>query len=180
MQEARGASLTGDPTTTRGSRHVVLFVSLGALGLAADQLTKLWAEQSLAGLAPQPFIGNLLQFYLTYNPGAAFSTGVRLTWVFSTIAIVATLVVLRFGLTARSRAWAIALGLLLGGVTGNLGDRLFRPPGPMRGHVVDFLMLPHWPIFNVADVLIDTAAVLIVILSWRGIRLDGTRETTDD
>jgi signal peptidase II len=71
--------------------------------------------------------------------------------------------------------WAIALGFLLAGVAGNLTDRMFREPGPFRGHVIDFLMLPNWPVFNVADMCINVAAGLILIQAFRGIRLDGTR-----
>ena len=78
-----------------------------------------------------------------------------------------------------SRLWAVALGLLLAGVGGNLTDRLLREPGPLRGHVIDFLMLPHWPIFNVADMCINVAAGLILIQAFRGIRIDGTRVTTE-
>ena len=78
----------------------------------------------------------------------------------------------------RSTFWAVGFGFLLAGVTGNLADRLFRDPGPLRGHVVDFLMLPHWPVFNVADVCINVAAVVIVVQALRGIRLDG-RHTSD-
>ena len=63
-------------------------------------------------------------------------------------------------------------------MAGNLTDRLFREPGPMRGHVVDFLRFPHWPIFNVADMCINVAAVLIVVQALRGIGVDGRRGTT--
>ena len=75
----------------------------------------------------------------------------------------------------RNFGWAIAFGFLLAGITGNLTDRLFRAPGVLRGHVVDFLMLPHWPIFNVADMCINVAAALILVQAFRGIRLDGSR-----
>ena len=71
--------------------------------------------------------------------------------------------------------WAVAFGLLLAGITGNLTDRIFRAPGGLRGHVVDFLQLPHWPIFNVADMCINVAAALILVQAFRGIRLDGSR-----
>jgi signal peptidase II len=75
-----------------------------------------------------------------------------------------------------SLGWAVALGLLLGGAVGNLTDRIFRAPAPLRGHVIDFLELPHWPVFNVADASICIAAVLVGILTVRGIRFDGTRD----
>jgi len=91
------------------------------------------------------------------------------------IAIVATAVVIWFGLRARSALWAFGLGMLLAGVMGNLADRIFRAPGPLSGHVVDFMALPHWPVFNVADVCINIAAIVIVIQAMRGARIDGTR-----
>ena len=62
----------------------------------------------------------------------------------------------------RHVGWAVAEGFLLAGVTGNLADRLFREPGPFHGHVVDFIQLPSFAIFNVADMFITAAAVLIV------------------
>jgi signal peptidase II len=76
----------------------------------------------------------------------------------------------------RDRGWALALGLLLGGAVGNLLDRLFRQPGPMRGHVIDFLQLPNWPVFNLADSAICLAAALVVWRSLRGVELDGRTE----
>ncbi len=84
-----------------------------------------------------------------------------------------------FARAAGSLGWACASGFLLAGVTGNLTDRIVRPPGVLHGHVIDFLQLPNWPIFNVADMCINVAAALIVILAFRGIRLDGTRESDD-
>jgi len=95
--------------------------------------------------------------------------------VFSVVSIVAVLVIAWFSRRLGSAVWAVALGLLMAGVAGNLTDRLFRAPGPLRGHVVDFFMLPHWPVFNVADICIDVAAVLILVQVYRGIRLDGSR-----
>ena len=114
--------------------------------------------------------------HLTRNAGAAFSTGTGYTELFSCAR--------DRGGAGRALAqpagpatsvWAIAFGLLLAGITGNLTDRLFRAPGVLRGHVVDFLMLPHWPIFNVADMCINVAAALILVQAFRGIRLDGSR-----
>jgi signal peptidase II len=146
------------------------------LGLGLDQATKALAVDRLADEADVRVVGSLLQLHLTRNAGAAFSTGTQFTVVLSCLAAVATVVVLVVALRARTTVWALALGLLLAGITGNLTDRLLRSPGPLRGHVIDFLMLPHWPVFNVADVCITAAAVLIVLQAFRGIRLDGRRE----
>ncbi|MDH2416691.1 signal peptidase II [Nocardioides sp. CER19] len=146
------------------------------VGLAVDQITKAIAADRLADRGSVRVVGSLLQLDLTRNAGAAFSTGTQFTVVLSCLAAAATVVVVIIALRARTVVWAIALGLLLAGITGNLTDRLFRAPGPLRGHVIDFLMLPHWPVFNVADICITLAAALIVVQAYRGVRLDGRRE----
>lgn len=120
-------------------------------------------------------IGSLLQLNLVRNPGAAFSTGTSYTGLLSAIAIAAAVLVLWVSRRLGSTGWAIGLGFLLAGILGNLTDRMFRAPGPFRGHVVDFLELPNWPVFNVADILINVAAGVIILQAVRGIRLDGTR-----
>jgi len=139
----------------------------------ADQLTKAWVSANLQPDQPRNLIGSMLQLNLTHNAGAAFSIGTGATWVLTAIA---SAVVVFVVITARrlgSRGWALALGLLLGGSLGNLTDRMFRAPGPGRGHVVDFLQLPHYPIFNIADSAIVSAAVLIAVLAFRGIGIEG-------
>ncbi len=157
-------------------RAILLAFVLGDLAIALDQITKALAVHRLAGQPPKQVIGDLLQFELARNPGAAFSTGTSHTEIFSVIAVIATGVVCWFIVRTRSLGWACALGLLLAGIVGNLIDRIFREPGVFRGHVVDFIALPHWPIFNVADICINIAAVLIVILALRGIKLDGSTQ----
>jgi signal peptidase II len=187
MQAARGTPLNPsdsapDATTlpsrsplgrARG-RGVFLFVAL--LAYSIDVLTKAIAVSRLTEGDTIEVIGNLLTLQLVRNPGAAFSTGTRFTVALTFVAIAATCTVIYFGWRVRSRLWAVALGLLLAGVVGNLTDRLLRAPGPFRGHVVDFLQLPHWPVFNVADICINVAAGLILLQAFRGVRLDGTRD----
>lgn len=138
-----------------------------------DLVTKHLAVQQLSGRGPVEVVGSLLELRLVRNPGAAFSAGASLTPVISVVAVLAVVVIAFFVRKARHPAWAVALGLLLAGVTGNLVDRVFRAPGVFRGHVVDFLALPHWPVFNVADMCIDVAGALFVVLLVRGTRLDG-------
>ncbi len=144
-------------------------------GYAVDVLSKILAVEKLSGRPDVQLVGDLFQLHLVRNPGAAFSTGTAYTEVFSVVAIVAVLVVLFLARRIGGAGWAFALGLLLAGVAGNLTDRLVRAPGPLRGHVIDFFMLPHWPVFNVADICIDAAAVLILVQVYRGTRLDGSR-----
>jgi signal peptidase II len=183
MQAARGTSLSHDdssldPTPSNPSRTGVrlLFVGVFAVLYGLDQLTKHLAVQHLEGRPDKELVGELLQLRLVYNPGAAFSAGTSYTQVISCIAIAAVVVILWLSRRLGSLLWAFAFGLLLAGVAGNLTDRLFRDPGPLRGHVVDFFMLPHWPVFNVADMCINAAAVLILVQAFRGIHLDGRRQ----
>ena len=143
--------------------------------LAADVVSKSIVVARMPGHAPIRLLGGLLTITLTRNGGAAFSIGTSMTIVFTAIAVGVIVYILRAARNLRSIGWAITLGLLLGGAAGNLLDRIFRAPGPFQGHVVDWIELPHWPVFNLADSSIVCAGVLVVLLALRGIRLDGTR-----
>ncbi|WP_395694672.1 signal peptidase II [Nocardioides sp.] len=184
MQAARGASLTGDqdgpgPDATRptGSRarHLVVFAGVALTAYVVDVVSKAVAVDRLADRPDVELVGDLLKLHLVRNPGAAFSTGTGYTELFSLLSVAAVVAILWVARRIGSTGWAVALGFLLAGVAGNLTDRMFRAPGPMRGHVVDFFMLPHWPVFNVADICIDVAAVLILVQVFRGVRIDGSR-----
>lgn len=157
------------------SRLIGLLVLIALIAYGADQLTKVWASHSLADQQPRELIGTVLQLRLTHNPGAAFSIGTNATWLLTIIAVVVIAVTIYSARQLRSKPWACALGLLIGGALGNLTDRFFRSPGGGRGHVVDFLELPHWPIFNVADMCVVSAACLIALLALLGIGIDGRR-----
>jgi signal peptidase II len=158
-----------------GPRRTTWLVFLVAVAAyVVDQVAKHLAVQHLEGKAPVDVLGSWLQLRLLRNPGAAFSAGESLTPLISVIAVAAAVVVIVFAFRVRHRVWAVALGLLLAGVVGNLTDRILRGPGPFRGHVVDFVALPHWPVFNVADICIDVAGVLFVVLLLRGDHLDGS------
>jgi signal peptidase II len=179
MQAARGTSLsdTGPPPATRPSeapRFRLTFAVVAVVAYAIDVATKTLAVEKLSG-ADVELVGTWLVLHLTRNPGAAFSTGTEFTLLLTAIAIAAVAVVIYFARRVGTRAWAWALGLLLAGVCGNLTDRILRDPGPFRGHVVDFLMVPNWPVFNIADICINVAAALILIQAVRGIGIDGTR-----
>ena len=182
MQAARGTSLSHDDsslndTASVPSRASALALMLGVFAVlyAVDQVTKWLAVDRLSDRTDRPLLGEFLVLRLTRNAGAAFSTGTGYTELFACLAAGVVVLLLWLSLRVRNHVWAIAFGLLLAGVSGNLTDRLVRSPGVLRGHVVDFLQLPHWPIFNVADMCIDVAAVLILVQALRGVRLDGTR-----
>jgi signal peptidase II len=170
-------SATGSSLVPARPRHLLTAVwVLCGLVVLLDQVTKALALRYLSESEAVTVVGELLRLRLVFNPGAAFSIGTGMTWVLTLVAVLVVAVVVRVSQRLGSRGWAVALGLLLGGALGNLGDRLLRPPGFARGHVVDFLELPNWPVFNIADSAISTAAVLIVVLGLRGIAVDGSRE----
>ena len=148
---------------------------MAAFVLAADVISKSIVVARMADHQPIRLLGGLLTITLTRNGGAAFSIGTSMTIVFTAIAVGVIVYILRTARNLRSIGWAITLGLLLGGATGNLLDRIFRAPGLFQGHVVDWIELPHWPVFNLADSSIVCAGVLVVLLALCGIRLDGTR-----
>ena len=189
MQAARGTPLTGEQTDPAPSRPVparsssrrllALFAAVALAAYAVDVVSKIVAVDRLTGRPDVQIVGDLFQLHLVRNPGAAFSTGTAYTEVLTVVAILAVLVLLYLSRRIGTVGWAVALGLLLAGVAGNLSDRLVRSPGPLRGHVIDFFMLPHWPVFNVADICIDVGAALILVQVYRGRRLDGTRTPRD-
>lgn len=148
--------------------------------LAADQFTKNLALAELPYQEPVRVWGDFLQLYLTRNPGAAFSLGEGVTWLFTIVLAGAAVAVIVLGIVrVRSLRWAAVLGLLLGGILGNLTDRIIREPGFPVGHVVDFIHTPWMmpAIYNVADIFIVTMMILVAVLVLFGLRLDGTRET---
>ena len=160
-------------------RAWTLFAVVAAVVYAADQISKRAAVDQLTGRDDVQVLGEVLQLHLTRNPGAAFSLGTGLTVGLSCLAIAATVAVLFVSRRVVDRVWAAGLGALLAGITGNLTDRMLREPGPFRGHVIDFLQLPNWPIFNIADISINVGAGLILLQVVRGIRMDGTRHAGD-
>jgi len=157
------------------ARTLAVMLGIAAAVVTADAISKALALRDLPGRPPVRLLDGLLTLKLTLNPGAAFGVGTSYTVVIALIACGVVVYVIRMAARLRSLAWTICLGLLLGGASGNLADRLFRAPGPLRGSVVDWLNLPHFPwTFNLADAAITCAAVLIAILALSGVRIDGT------
>lgn len=183
LQTARGAALTADrveepgrPPARAGSRQVGLLAAVAGVVLVLDVVTKVLVVAELEGRRTLELLGGQLLIRVSRNTGAAFSFAEGATLVFTAVAIVVIVVIVRVARRLRSTGWGVALGLLLGGASGNLVDRLLRSPGPGRGGVVDFLDFQVWPSFNVADSAIVTGGILAVLLSFRGIEVDGTRE----
>jgi len=174
-------AVTDGVARTRPRRLPVLLAAVALVVLAADQVAKYLVVRDLTPDVPYRVIDGILQFRLIRNSGAAFSFATGMTWIFTLIAVVVSAVIVRVARRLGSRTWAVALGLLLGGALGNLCDRLFRAPGFGRGHVVDFieyLKFPFmdFPVFNVADSCVVSAAALIALLGVLGIGVDGRRQ----
>lgn len=169
-----GSARTAPPVGGRALRTVLYVVA--ATVIVIDQATKQIAVALLEGEPRVPVLGEWAGFLFHRNDGAAFGMGSDATWVFTVIALIVFIAILWAGRRLGSRAWAWALGLLLGGLTGNLIDRLVRPPEFFHGAVVDFIDL-YLFVCNVADIAITGAAALLILASFRGIGLDGRLES---
>lgn len=166
--------------SSRTWRSLIAVVGLAAFVVVVDQITKIWAQNELAGQPSIQVVGDLLQFTYALNPGAAFSLGGDYTWVFTIAATAVSVAVVIFAGRVRSGWWLLALGLLLGGAVGNLVDRATQPPGFGVGYVRDFIELPNWPIFNVADMAVVASAGMIVVLSLLGVSATGRKTDEED
>lgn len=177
-QESTSAPLAASERSN--TPFVVMTLAIAAATFIADQLTKYWALHSLAETHRIEILGDFLGLRLLRNPGAALGFGYGYTWLLTLIVLAVIVALCRVIRRIRSRAWGLALGLLLGGALGNLVDRLFREPGFGQGHVIDFIAYWNWFVGNVADIAIVVAAVMVVVLSFKGIGVDGVVESDDD
>ncbi|AEH10377.1 MULTISPECIES: signal peptidase II [Protofrankia] len=168
-----GSRTGGEPyRVCRSPRAVATVAGAGLVILAIDVVTKIAAVASLSDRAPIELLPGVLDLRLTRNPGAAFSIAGGATVLFSIVALVVVVIIVRTARTLTSLSWAVVLGLLLGGALGNLSDRIFRAPAPLRGHVVDWIHLHNWPVFNIADSAIVIGGAVAVILAAFGTALD--------
>ncbi|MDQ0756786.1 signal peptidase II [Arthrobacter sp. B3I4] len=164
------------PRRPRRALLLSVFVGFAAFAYIFDQLSKLWVTATMTEGERIPVLPPLLHWYYIRNSGAAFSIGENVTWVFTIIIASVSIAILLQLRKLGSAWWALALGLLLGGALGNLTDRLFREPSFAMGHVVDFIQLPNFAIFNIADSAVVSSVVIICLLTLRGIGLDGSRQ----
>jgi len=134
-----------------------------------DLATKIWAVENLSYRSNIKIIGEFFQLTYVRNPGAAFSFASGATVFLSLFSLLVMIAILHYSVKITSRGWAVVLGLVLGGILGNMVDRIFREPGVLRGHVIDWLQLPNWPVFNIADMAIVFAALISMVLTARNI-----------
>ena len=170
--EAGDADDVTEPAAARPPRRLRLLLSVAAVVLTLDIVTKVLAVKLLPPGQPVSIIGDTVTWTLVRNSGAAFSMATGYTWVLTLIATGVVVGIFWMGRRLVSPWWAVGLGMILGGAMGNLVDRFFRAPGPLRGHVVDFLSVGWWPVFNVADPSVVGGAILLVALSIFGYDFD--------
>ncbi len=173
-------STESTPEVTEPPRRALVLIVTAVVVYALDLGTKVLALSQLEGQEPARVLGGLVYLQIVRNPGAAFSIATGMTWVLALVAIGVVVAIIWILPRLRSTGWALSLGLVLAGALGNLTDRFFRAPGPLRGHVIDFVSLfaPNgqvWPVFNAADSAIVVGGILIVLLSLLGYEYDGRR-----
>jgi signal peptidase II len=161
-------------------RKVGLLAVIALTVVVLDVISKVIVVATVQPNEPVRLLGGLVYLSLIRNPGAAFSMATGMTWLLALIAIGVVVVIVRMAPRLRSTPWAVSLGLVLGGAIGNLIDRIFRAPGFLQGHVVDFVSVfgpnaEYFPVFNVADSAITIGGISLVITALLGIDFDGTR-----
>jgi signal peptidase II len=178
---AEPVQATEEAEASAPRRRVRLLLLVAAVVLTLDVITKVIAVKLLIPGQPVPIIGDTVTWTLVRNSGAAFSMATGYTWMLTVIATGVVVGIFWMGRRLVSPGWAIGLGMILGGAMGNLVDRFFRSPGPLQGHVVDFLSIGWWPVFNVADPSVVGGAILLVTLSALGFDFDtvGRRKPDD-
>jgi signal peptidase II len=194
LQAAGGTTLNADeaaviepvaaPRTGPRGRAVAILAVTAVVALVLDQVIKELSTSRLTEGEPVRILGGLIYLSLLRNSGAAFSLGSGYTWVFPLVTLVVIIWIGFMTRKLRSLPWALALGLVLGGALGNLGDRLFRAPGVFHGHVVDMISLfaPYgekFAVFNIADSCLSVGVVLAVLLELTGRQRDGSRIRKD-
>jgi signal peptidase II len=156
--DATTADVAGRPRGPLLSRMAVV----ATIAVVADQLTKSWAVGRLADRTID--VAWTLRFNLTFNSGLSFGQGKGLTGYITVIGVLLVAALLWWSRTIASPLVATAVGLMIGGASGNLVDRLFRSHG---GAVIDFIDFQWWPVFNVADMAVFTGAALLILGTLR-------------
>lgn len=143
-------------------RRLAAVAATMVLIAAVDQAVKQLLLARLEPGVPVPVIGDWFRLYLLFNPGAAFSMGENFTWLFTTIQLLFVVGALVVAPRLRSRVELAGVSLIAGGALGNVCDRLFRAPGFFRGHVVDYISVGDFAVFNIADACITVGVVVVI------------------
>jgi signal peptidase II len=170
-----GPGPAGGDAAPRNRKILLILIGVALFAWVADIVSKVVVVANLTDGDPVRIIGDTVTLKLVRNSGAAFSMGTGYTWILTLVALAVVVGIIKFSRRLQSVWWAIGLGLVLGGALGNLTDRMVRAPGPLRGHVVDFISVGWWPVFNLADSAVVCGAVGLVVLTLFGFEMDGSR-----
>ncbi|WP_083209158.1 signal peptidase II [Mycolicibacterium porcinum] len=174
------AGVSGAPGagSVQPTRRRLVLLAAGSVFLI-DAGTKALAVGTLQPGRTVPLLGNWLVCELTRNAGAALSMAADRTVMLTLVVLAVAAAIAWIGALVRSPWWALGLGTILGGAAGNLVDRLFRAPGPLRGHVVDFLAVGPMPVFNLADLAVLAGVVWLIALSLSGFPFNGAARNAE-
>jgi len=154
-----------DPSEpTPHPKAIAIGLSVAAVLILLDQVTKEVAETQLVPGRFVPWLGPQVGWQLVYNPGGAFGIAAP-HWLFLIVTVGVLVLVARVLPKAPTKLAASAYGMLLAGAIGNVLDRLLRPGGDGfgTGYVVDFVAWGSFPRFNVADSAITVGFLLLVL-----------------
>ncbi|AFH52332.1 lipoprotein signal peptidase [Corynebacterium pseudotuberculosis] len=152
------------PIGTDDQRIFIFTMAAIILSVATvDQASKAAVLHFLGDGQPLKIIGDWFRFRLLFNPGAAFSFGENATWLFTSIQLIFVVGIAWYAPKVRDGWTAVALAMIAGGALGNLIDRLFREPAFFVGHVVDFISIGNFAVFNVADSAITCGVAIFFV-----------------
>lgn len=177
---AGAGAATGVTADAAPRRRTLVVFGIALALVVVDIVTKVLLVATIQPGENVRILGGLVYLTQIRNGGAAFSMATSMTWLLAVVALGVVAFIIKLAPKLRSTPWAVCLGLILGGAVGNLTDRIFRAPGVMRGHVVDFVSVfgpnaEHFPAFNAADSGITIGGILLVCLAVFGFDYDGTR-----
>ena len=158
------APASRDPAPAQTRRRTGLVAAIAAVVVVLDAATKQWAMSALADGPVNLFAS--VRLALVRNKAGAFGLGGAFVPFLAVTALILVLVMVTVGSASAKPSMAVALGLVLGGAFGNVGDRIFRSPGFLEGAVVDFVDVGFWPVFNLADSAITCGCLLLLLSSW--------------
>lgn len=134
--------------------------------VAADQISKRWAEGNFDSQRLE-VVPDVLWFTYVENPGSAFSM-FQNAGVWLGVAAAGAVGVIGWALrTPRPGVEVVGLGLVMGGAMGNLVDRATRGEGLLDGKVVDWIQIPNFPVFNLADTALTVGVGLVLLSAFR-------------
>lgn len=147
----------------RSQFDIFLALAVTSLVFLLDRATKIFFSQLLSAGESFPIIRRVLHVTLVHNTGIAFGLFKDQGGVFIMIPLIAVVLLVfniyyyRQNNEVINRTYIVSFALILGGALGNLTDRV------VHGHVIDFIDLRVWPVFNIADSAITIGAVIIAV-----------------